>query len=273
MKVLLILRIKGIQIKILFKNFSDQDFLHPNENLSLILVSTPMNGKNYHGWARAMTMALISKNKLAFVNGSISVPEISDQRYAAWERCNTKVLSWLHRSITDFISHSMLWMDRVVDVWKDLKERFSQSYIFRISDLHDEFFRLHQGDKSISDYYTQLKILWDELENLQPTPSCKCIRPCCTIASQVRNIKDRDYSIWFLKGRNEQYSHVRSQIMLLDPLPSINCVFSLVTQQERQMYIEGMMPNSVDGASNVFYNSSAKHMMARGGCFNARGRG
>ncbi|XP_061356849.1 uncharacterized protein LOC133301247 [Gastrolobium bilobum] len=238
-------------------------FLHPNENPSLILVSRTMNDKNYHRWARAMTMALISKNKLSFVNGSISVPKPSDQDYVTWERCNTMVLSWLHRSITDSISQSILWMDRVVDVWKDLKERFSQSDIFWISDLQDEIFCLHQVDKSISDYYTQLKILWDELENLQPTPSCKCIRPCCTIALQVRSIKDRDYSIQFLKGLNEQFSHVRSQIMLMDPLPSINCVFSLVTQKERQMHLEGLVPNSMDGMSKVFFNSSAKHMIAR----------
>ena len=38
-------------------------------------------------------------------------------------------------------------------------------------------------------------------------------------------------------GLNESYSHVRGQILLIDPLPSINRVFSLVVQKERQCFI------------------------------------
>ncbi|XP_061361257.1 uncharacterized protein LOC133305140 [Gastrolobium bilobum] len=201
-------------------------------------------------------MALISKNKLQFVNGSISIPDPTERRYAAWERCNTMVLTWLHRSIADSISQSILWMDRAFDVWRDLKERFSQSDIFRISDLHDEIFRLHQGANSVSDFYTQLKILWDELESLQPTPTCKCVKPCCSISSEVRNIRDRDYSIRFLKGLNEQFSHVKSQIMLMDPLPPINRVFSLITEQERQMNLANVIPSIPDGNSKAFFHST-----------------
>jgi hypothetical protein len=38
-------------------------------------------------------------------------------------------------------------------------------------------------------------------------------------------------------GLNESYSHVRGQILLIDPLPSINKVFSLIIQEERQRMI------------------------------------
>ncbi|XP_061350463.1 uncharacterized protein LOC133295637 [Gastrolobium bilobum] len=170
-------------------------------------------------------MALISKNKVSFVNGTILAPDAADPRFPVWERCNTMVLSWLHRSISSSISQSILRMDKAYDVWKDLKERFSQSDIFRISDLQDDIYRLHQGDSSISDYFTRLKILWYELEALQPMPTCKCVHPCCSIAVEVKNIKEREYLIRFLKELNDQFSHVRSQIMLMDPLPSVNRVF------------------------------------------------
>ncbi|KAK4280236.1 hypothetical protein QN277_011883 [Acacia crassicarpa] len=39
-------------------------YIHPNENLKLILVSPPLDGPNYHNWARAMRSSLLSKNKL-----------------------------------------------------------------------------------------------------------------------------------------------------------------------------------------------------------------
>ena len=40
----------------------------------------------------------------------------------------------------------------------------------------------------------------------------------------------------FLRGLNEQYAHVRSQIMLMRPFPNINTAFYLLTRQERQMH-------------------------------------
>ena len=45
----------------------------------------------------------------------------------------------------------------------------------------------------------------------------------------------QDYVIRFLRGLTEQYAGPHSQIMLLDPLPDINRVFSMIVQQERQM--------------------------------------
>ncbi|KAF1881747.1 hypothetical protein Lal_00032218 [Lupinus albus] len=43
-------------------------FMSANENLGAILVSTLLNGDNYHGWARAMAMSLKTKNKIEFIN-------------------------------------------------------------------------------------------------------------------------------------------------------------------------------------------------------------
>ena len=38
----------------------------------------------------------------------------------------------------------------------------------------------------------------------------------------------------FLCGLNDQYSHMKSNILMIDPLPVINKVFSFIVQQERQ---------------------------------------
>ena len=58
-------------------------YLHPNENPSLILVSPPLTGSNYHHWSRAMMIALMSKNKFQFVDGSISVLDKKDSLFPA----------------------------------------------------------------------------------------------------------------------------------------------------------------------------------------------
>ncbi|KAJ0016769.1 hypothetical protein Pint_11302 [Pistacia integerrima] len=144
------------------------------------------------------------------------------------------VLSWLTNSLSPSITSSILWIDKAYDVWTDLHERFSHRDIFRISDLQEEIYSFKQGDKNVTDYFTKLKVLWDELMIFRPLPSCTCSTPCsCGILNTFKTYQNSDYVIRFLKGLNDSFSVVRSQTMLMDPLPSINKAFSLVVQQER----------------------------------------
>ena len=204
-------------------------YLHPSENPSLILITNPLNGSNYHTWNRAMRMALLSKNKLKFVDGSIPVPQRDDQTFAAWERCNTMVTSWIYRAVSPSIAQSITWFDNALDVWNDLKERFAQADSFRIADLQTKIYAFQQHSLNVTDYFTQLKILWDELSNLRPALNCSCNLICnCGALQVMRNYHANDCVIKFLKGLNESFTVVRSQIMIIDPLPPINKVFLMV---------------------------------------------
>jgi hypothetical protein len=211
-------------------------FLHPNENPSLVLVTPPLSGSNYHSWSRSMTMALKSKYKLHFVTGSLPRPLDDDLDSLAWDRCNTMVMSWLNNSVDPEISQSILWMDTASEIWQDLKDRFYQGDVFRISDIQEEIYTLKQGDSSISAYYTKMKKLWQELDNFRPIPESICVFECAVIL-KMKEYRDSDQVIRFLKGLNDQYSAVRSRIMLMDPLPHIGKVYSLLVQQERQVLI------------------------------------
>lgn len=46
--------------------------------------------------------------------------------------------------------------------------------------------------------------------------------------------KEQDYVIKFLNGLNEPFDNAKSQILLMDPLPTINKAFSIIIQQEQQ---------------------------------------
>jgi len=140
-------------------NPSSPYFLHPNENPSLVLVSSILTGSNYHQWNRAMHMALLSKNKIKFVDGSIPVPMRTEPLFSAWERCNNMVISWLIHAVSPQIAQSIMWLDSAFDIWQDLKARFSQNNSFRICDLQMEVYTLQQGTLSVQEYFTKLKIL------------------------------------------------------------------------------------------------------------------
>lgn len=65
-----------------------------------------------------------------------------------------------------------------MDVWNDLKDIFSQGDIKCISNLQEEIYSFKQGELFVTNYFTQLKILWDKLINFRPYPSCTCDTPC-----------------------------------------------------------------------------------------------
>jgi len=91
-------------------------YLHLGENPGLILVSPPLDGNNYHTWSRAMKCALLSKNKVKFIYGSIKTPGENEMLRDAWERCNVMVISWLTRSMANQIAQSVLYIDNARDL-------------------------------------------------------------------------------------------------------------------------------------------------------------
>jgi len=76
------------------------------------------------------------------------------------------VVSWLVHSVSIPIRHSILWMDRVDEIWKDLKSRYSQGNLLRVFDLQFEASSMQQGGElTVTEFFTKLRVVWDELEN------------------------------------------------------------------------------------------------------------
>jgi hypothetical protein len=230
-----------------------------------------------------MKVALISKNKIKFVDGSFQKPAAASILYDPWVRCNNLVLSWLQRSISDNIAQSILWIENANAVWDNLRNRFSEGDIFRISDLQDDLVRLQQGNFDVSNYFTQLTSIWEQIDTYRPTRDCTCAIPCtCGAVTDLRKFREQDKVLKFLKGLNEQLCHVRSQIMMIEPLPTLEKTFSLVLGQERQLTLTNSMGSTLENqtlASQVQSNNGGgcgilqNSNRGRGGNNNGNGRG
>ncbi|XP_019151795.1 PREDICTED: uncharacterized protein LOC109148506 [Ipomoea nil] len=233
-------RLDGNEVTFDPQSQSNPYFLHINENPALELVSTPLEGPNYHSWARAMTMALSCKNKVPFSNGSIMKPSADNlDRFLAWERCNNIVSTWIVRTLSPTIARSVLWIDTAYGIWNDLKRRFSQQDLFRIAELKCEIYQTKQGDNSLNEYFTRQKLLWDELSILRPQMSCICNTKCeCgRKIDELNGQAEKDRLSIFLIGLHEKYTGARNQIMLMRPLPDVNEAYSMIAQQERQIHM------------------------------------
>ncbi|XP_050214069.1 uncharacterized protein LOC126665339 [Mercurialis annua] len=177
-------------------------YLHPSENPSLLLVTNVLTGPNYHSWCRAMRKALISKNKLRFIDGTIEIPDRDHASFYAWDRCNNMVCSWLTRAVSDSISDSLSCIDNAIDM------------------------------------------LWDEFASLRPVPRFYCVPACsCSLLKTIKDYSTNDIAISFVKGLNDNYGVIKSQIMMMEPLPPINKAFFMIIQHERKF---GLINSSND---------------------------
>lgn len=73
------------------------------------------------------------------------------------------------------------------------------------------------------------------METQCPMPDCTCPVKCtCEPMRNAHSQREEDYIMRFLKGLNENFAMVKSQILLMKDLPTIDEVFSVVLEHERQ---------------------------------------
>ena len=207
-----------------------------------------------------MRHALPSKNKHKFIDDTLPAPKPGTSPQETWERCNMMVISWVTRTLSGKIAQSVVYIEDARELWEDLREPFSKGDLFKISDLLQEIHSMRQGERTLTEFYTDLKILWEELEALRPTPDCECKIKCtCALTKHIQRYKESEYALCLLKGLNDTYLTVKTQILLMEPLPSINRIFSLIIQQERQLASNEMMNkgNVMMNKGNVMMNSKA----------------
>ncbi|XP_016191867.1 uncharacterized protein LOC107632715 [Arachis ipaensis] len=127
-----------------------------------------------------------------------------------------------------------------------LESSISQSGdMYRVAELQEELCAIRQSELDVTSYYTRLKTIWEELDNFRSIPVCQC-------------------GVTFNCGLEVIRSH------------SLNDVFAMLTQQERQFQSELLSPQIVNNStpSLNFVESGQNRGRGRGrGGRNQGGRG
>jgi hypothetical protein len=89
-------------------------YLHPSDS-GQKLVNIVFSGSGFLDWKRVMVISLSGKNKLGFVDGSLTRPTQNSASGKVWDRVNNVVMGWIIVVLYDSI------------VWVELGERYGQS--------------------------------------------------------------------------------------------------------------------------------------------------
>lgn len=216
----------------LISDLTSPYFLTLADNPGTILVPDLLNGENYAAWKRSMRMALNAKNKFVFVDGTLKKP--SDTEVAnLWDRCSDMVLSWLLNSIDRHLRQSLIYCTKPSDVWADLENRFSQSNHPRLYRLQRDLANLKQNNMPVTTYYNTIKGMWDEITALIDPNPCTC-----DARKRTEDNANTEQLFQFLMGLNDTFSNVHSQILAMDPLPTISRAYATVHQEETQRLLQ-----------------------------------
>ncbi|XP_068641164.1 uncharacterized protein [Aristolochia californica] len=148
----------------------------------------------------------------------------------SWTRNNNIVISWILNSVSKEISASVMFAASAREIWLALRDRYQQHNGLRIFQLKRELMNLRQDKDSVNTYFTKLTTLWEELNNYRP--HCSCGKRCGGVKDLI-DYHNMEYFMSFLMSLDDSLSHVRGQLLLMDPMPPLNRVFSLVVQEEQ----------------------------------------
>lgn len=239
-------------------------FLHSSDHAGLQLVADRLTtGADFHSWRRSVRMALNVRNKLGFIDGTISKPPLNHRDSGSWSRCNVMVATWLMNSVSKKIGQSLLFMNTAEGIWNNLMLRFKQDDAPRVYEIEQRLSCIQQGPMDVSAYYTELVTLWEEYKNYIGLPVCTCGRCECNAALLWEKLQQRSRVTKFLMGLNEAYEQTRRHILMLKPIPCIDEAYNIVAQDERYRVMKPAMKtesvafqatSSFDGNSSYQYD-------------------
>ena len=66
-----------------------------------------------------MILALTSKNKISFVDGTLTRPFADDTSHKTWIRCNNMVIGWIISNISTLIGRGVHNLQTTREIWID----------------------------------------------------------------------------------------------------------------------------------------------------------
>ena len=175
-------------------------YIHPSDHPGHPLVSNIFNGDNFGNWKRLVIISLLTKHKIAFIDGTCTCPAATAPLFVLWQRNNAMVLSWILSSLNENIRNSVLHFETARDLWVDLEERFSQSNKARLFQVQKDVSCLSQGDMDIASYYTKAKQLCDESNAVSEIPKCTCKKCECEVNGKLHSYTEERKLIQFPMG-------------------------------------------------------------------------
>ncbi|XP_074362752.1 uncharacterized protein LOC141703032 [Apium graveolens] len=244
--------------RITFADIQNPLFLYPSDGPLSVSVSKLQGSADYRSWKRSMEIQLAAKRKLGFVTGAV-LRTTDEVNVVQWDTCNNLVISWLHNNVSDSIRKSILFVESASEIWTQLEKRFSLTNGSRKYKLNCDLFATKQNKLTVANYFTALSEIWEEIEALKVLPSITVITPEITkLLDSIHTMKEEAKLFQFLNGLNDCYASQRSQLLMMQPLPTVESACSAIQQEESQRQLLKYESISQDFDVSAMYSKNTR---------------
>ncbi|XP_070035044.1 uncharacterized protein [Nicotiana tomentosiformis] len=115
-----------------------------------------------------------------------------------------------------------------------------------VFEIKQELASTNQGSLEIASYFNKLKKPWDELGFMRASRGSSCT---CAAKYELQREDDENKLHQFLMGLNESYVGVRSDLLMMQPPPSLDTAYNILLQDERQRQVSSSSHFRTDSAS------------------------
>lgn len=133
------------------------------QNISI--TSHKLNGNNFLQWSQSVKLFIRGRGKFGYLSSTTTKPAEEDEESERWEAENSMIMSWLINSMDPSVGRTYLFLTTAHDIWNAVNETYSDlGNAGQWFELKTRLWRLKQGEKTVTQYYTDLKTLWQEVD-------------------------------------------------------------------------------------------------------------
>lgn len=84
--------------------------------------------------------------------------------------------------------------------------------------------------------------------------------PLCSCESAKKFVEyDQQHKLFqFLMGLNESFSHVRSHVLMMNPLPTVNHAFAIISQEESHRILVSVILKQLESTASSLLKQEEK---------------
>ena len=194
------------------------------DNPSLQISLVKLDGNNYLAWSRSCLLFIKARGMQDYITSVKVKPVATDPLFHQWDSENSLIIAWLINSMQPHISRTYLLLDTAAKIWNAVTLTYSRvGNDAQIYEIRNKVHGLKQGEMTISQYFSELNGLWQELDYYQD------FQADCTgdaVKFQKLLAKERVYD--FLAGLNNEFDQIRVHVLGKTPFPSLEEAYSYV---------------------------------------------
>ncbi|XP_074289167.1 uncharacterized protein LOC141614309 [Silene latifolia] len=170
---------------------------------------------------------------MGFIDGTIKKLVDNSDDIEDWYMVNAMIVNWIFNTIEPGLGSTISYIEEAKQLWDDIEQRFSLGNGPKVHRTKGSIMACKQGEKeTITEYFGRLKKLWDDLDKYDPNSTCICGGCKCGLNKQLDKRRDESKVHDFLLGIDDSYSTVASNLLLQEPLPSLNRAYATMIQEQ-----------------------------------------